>query len=112
MNEAEKDVLAEFEENDKELENIAAQICGALDTLKGTAENIEKQVKDQGKLLKKTNQRAGDAEAQLTQDNNELKSIIAKHKNCKQMGLDICLLVILIVLIGMLVKMLEYKGII
>ena len=42
LNQAEKDVLAEFEENDKELENIAAQICGALDTLKGTAENIEK----------------------------------------------------------------------
>ena len=42
LNEAEKDALAEFEENDKELENLAAQICGALDTLKGTAENIEK----------------------------------------------------------------------
>ena len=111
MNEAEKDALKEFEENDKELENLAAQICGALDTLKGTAENIEKQAKDQGKLLKKANQKAGDTEAQLTQDNNELKAVIQKHKGGKQMGMDICLLVTLIVLLGMLIKLLEYKGI-
>ena len=37
-------ILKEFEENDKELEEIAAQICGALDQLKGTAENMETQI--------------------------------------------------------------------
>lgn len=40
----ERNILAQFEENDQELEDIAAQICGALDTLKGTAQNIEKTV--------------------------------------------------------------------
>lgn len=41
----ERDILAQFEENDKELEDIAAQIVGALDELKGKAENIEGSIK-------------------------------------------------------------------
>ena len=35
----------------------------------------------------------------------------ALRSACKQMGLDICLLVTLIVLIGALIKLLEYKGV-
>ena len=35
--EDEKDILKQFEANDKELENIAAVIVGALDELKGKA---------------------------------------------------------------------------
>ena len=41
LNADEENILTEFEKNDKELEEIAAQICGVLDNLKGTAENIE-----------------------------------------------------------------------
>ena len=37
MYEDEKDILKQFEANDKELENIAAVIVGALDELKGKA---------------------------------------------------------------------------
>ena len=41
MYDEEKDILKQFEENDKELEEIAAQIVGSLDDLKGKAQNIE-----------------------------------------------------------------------
>ncbi len=44
LNEEEIDILKQFEENDKELEEIASQICGALDELKGKTENIESSI--------------------------------------------------------------------
>ena len=46
LNNDEMKILAEMEENDKELEKIAGQICGALDTLKGNAENMEQAADD------------------------------------------------------------------
>ena len=52
MNKDERDLLKQFEENDKELEDIAGAICGALDTLKGTAENIENTIEKQGAMLR------------------------------------------------------------
>ena len=36
----ERDILKQFEKNDKELEDIAALIVGSLDELKGKAQNI------------------------------------------------------------------------
>ena len=36
----ERDILEQFEKNDKELEDIAALIVGSLDELKGKAQNI------------------------------------------------------------------------
>ena len=65
MGEDEKDILKQFEENDRELENIAAVIVGSLDELKGKAQNIEDGVKRQGDLLKKTRQAAEENEAKL-----------------------------------------------
>jgi len=44
LNAAERDILKEFEENDKELEMIAGEIVKALDQVKGTAENMEKEI--------------------------------------------------------------------
>jgi len=41
LNSAEQALLDEFEKNDNELEELAGQIVGALDVVKGTAENIE-----------------------------------------------------------------------
>ena len=58
LNAEEKSILQQFEDNDKELEDIAAQILEELDKLKGKAVNIEDQTKRQCELLKKTNRKA------------------------------------------------------
>jgi len=110
LNEEEESILKEFEKNDEELEDIANQICGALDQLKGTAQNMEKLVDDQGKLLKKVNKSADGLEVSLQQENNALKNVIAKHKGCKQLCFDLCLLIFFLLLLGVLLKILEYKG--
>ena len=108
--EDEKDILKQFEANDKELENIAAVIVGALDELKGKAQNIEDGVKRQGDLLKNTRKAAEENEAKLRQQNNQLKMALEKHKNGKQICLDLTLLLIFIGLLGILLKLLKLKG--
>lgn len=76
LNEEELRILAEMEKNDQELEAIAGQICGALDELKGNAENMEKLADDQGRLLDDASAKLDGAHAQLTQQNTELKQAI------------------------------------
>lgn len=80
---AEKDLLQQFSENDAELEQIAAQICAALDQVKGVAEDIETQVDKQGKMLRDTRARADKSKVQLNQQNNDLKNVLEKHKSGK-----------------------------
>lgn len=50
----EKNLLKQFEENDQELEDIAAEIVKALDEVKHVAEDIEVVLDKQGKAIKKT----------------------------------------------------------
>ena len=110
MGEDERDILKQFEENDRELENIAAVIVGSLDELKGKAQNIEEGVKRQGDLLKKARQAAEENEAKPRQQNNSLKMALEKHKNGKQICLDLTLLLIFVGLLGVLLKLLKFKG--
>ena len=51
LNADEMAILDEFDKNDQELEAIAGQICGALDGLSKTAEDMEKKAKDAGKQV-------------------------------------------------------------
>ena len=111
LNEDEESILKQFEKNDQELEDIAAMICGALDQLKGTAQNIESKVDAQGKMLKNVNKKAEETQCQLSQENNELKQLISKHKNGKQICMDLCLLMVFLLLLGVLFHLLQQKGI-
>ena len=110
MNEDERDILKQFEDNDKELESIAALIVGSLDELKGTAQNIESSVKRQSDLLKKAKKAADENEAKLKQQNNQLKQVLLKYKNGRQMCLDLFLLLLFVALLGILLRMLKSKG--
>ena len=65
LDEEERDILKQFEDNDKELEDIALQIVGSLDQLKGKAQNIQTTIARQSELLKKTNKKAEANEARL-----------------------------------------------
>ena len=67
LNNDEMSILKQFEENDKDPEDLAEQICGALDELKGEAQNIEKSIDEQGKLLTKVNDKVENRNAELTQ---------------------------------------------
>ena len=61
-------------------------------------------------MLTNVNAKAKDTQAQLTQDNNDLKKIISKHKNGKQICMDLCMLMTFLLLLGVLIKLMESKG--
>eukprot|EP00347_Sterkiella_histriomuscorum_P002197 403369092 len=110
LNDEERDILKQFEENDQELENIAAELVNALDEVKMKAQNNETALKRQKELLTKTKKKAEDNENKLRQNNNQLKQILQKYKNGKQMCLDMALCLIFVGLLGILLKMLSTKG--
>lgn len=110
MDSAERDLLKEFEENDKELEDIAGAIVQALDNVKNTAENIEGTIDEQGKMLRATRIRAENNEVALNKQNNDLKKVLERHKSGKQCAFDMGLLCCWFVLFGVTAKVLQVKG--
>ena len=63
-------------------------------------------------MLKKTRKGQEDNEARLKQQNNQLKQALERHKNGKQICLDVTLLLIFVGLLGVLVRMLKDRKII
>jgi hypothetical protein len=63
-------------------------------------------------MLKKTRRGQEDNEARLKQQNNQLKQALERHKNGKQICLDVTLLLIFVGLLGILVRMLKERKII
>lgn len=63
-------------------------------------------------MLKKTRKGQEDNEARLKQQNNQLKQALERHKNGKQICLDVTLLLIFVGLLGVLVRMLKERKII
>lgn len=106
----EKNILQQFEENDKELEEIAAQIVDGLDKLKVTSQSMEENIKRQGEMLGKTRAKSEKNEARLRQNNNQLKQLLNKYRNGKQICMDMLLCLIFLGLLGVLLKMMQSKG--
>jgi hypothetical protein len=63
-------------------------------------------------MLKKTRKGQEDNETRLKQQNNQLKQALERHKNGKQICLDVTLLLIFVGLLGVLVRMLKAREII
>ena len=106
----EKNLLKQFEENDQELEDIAGEICKALDEVKNVAEQMETVIGQQGDMTKNINSKAERNKIALNQQNNELKDIITRHKSGKQCVFDLSLLCVWLVLFGFTIKMFQMKG--
>ena len=81
MNDDERSILKEFQQNDQELEEIAKEINLALKEIKEKAQNVEANADKTGQLLEKQNERADKIVAKLTVQSNDLKQAISKHKN-------------------------------
>lgn len=62
-------------------------------------------------MLTKVNEKVEKGNAELTQQNNDLKEAINKYKNGKQLCFDICLLITFLLLLGFFIKLCEFKGI-
>jgi hypothetical protein len=106
----EQAILKEFEENDKQLEEIAGRIVEALSKVKSSAQDMNVAINKQGKMIKSSRQRGEKNEQRLQQQNNELKEMITKHKGGRQCLFDLILLFIFLIELAVLVKMLQFKG--
>ena len=110
MTEEEKRVLKEFEQNDKELEDIALQIANSLESLGEKAIKTGVSIEEQNQMLKKANEAAERTELELTRQNNELSKLLNKYRHGKQLWLDFFLLFLLMGLIALLYNRLKAKG--
>lgn len=110
MTEQEKRALKEFEENDKELEEMALEIANSLAQLGEKANKTAISINEQNQMLKQANKAAEQTELELNRQNNELARLLNKYRHGKQLWLDFFLLFILMGLIALLWNRLRAKG--
>jgi hypothetical protein len=119
MTEQEIKTLKEFEENDKELEDIALHVAEQLDSLKDKAIKTGSEIQGQNELLTKgnrlsfywvANESAEDTQLNLTKQNNELSKLLNKYRNGKQIWLDFILLSVLLSLLALLWNRLKARN--
>lgn len=110
LNEQEKRALKEFEENDKELEEMALEIANSLTQLGEKANKTAISINEQNQMLKQANKAAEQTELELNRQNNELARLLNKYRHGKQLWLDFALLFVLMGLIALLWNRLRAKG--
>ena len=110
LNDAEREVLREFDRNDRELENIAARIASDLDSLGKKALQTGEALDEQQHLLQKANDLAENVELKLNKQNNDLQKAITKFRGMKQIWMDLFLLFILMGFIALLYNRLKFKN--
>ena len=88
--------MKEFKENDDEIEEMAQKIAASLESLKDKTKKTGEAIHAQGELLDEANAKAENTEQTLRLQNNELKRLLNKYRNGKQLVLDAILTAILI----------------
>lgn len=102
--------MKEFEDNDKELEEVALQIAISLEELGEKQKKTGKAINEQYEMLQKANDMAERTELELNKQNNELAGLLNKFRHGKQLWLDFFLLFLLMGLLALLWNRLKSKG--
>jgi len=105
----EKKVMKEFQENDKELENIALQIARDLNELGNKQNNVQRAIGEQYDQLVIANEEADKVEVGLRKQNNDLAKLLNKFRNGKQIWMDFILIFILMGFLALLWNRLKAK---
>ena len=85
-------------------------ILDQLDKLKLHAQDIGKEIQTQKVILKKVNNHADRARAGLEKQQSELGSLLEQYRSSNKCWKDIVMLIILVVLIGVNLKIMQWKG--
>ena len=86
------------------------QVIVGVKNLGHMAEDMEKQIDHQKKLIDKINQRTERARAGLIRENDVMQDILQKYRASNKLWKDILLLLIFLALVYANVKVLQWKG--
>ena len=111
MNQYERDALAKFKQNDEEIDEMLDGVIQQLDAIKGHAEDIGSEINKQEKLIKSVTQHVDDARVGLELQNNEFHDLLNQYRQSGKCWKDMCMCITLMILIGLNVTLLKWKGI-
>ena len=111
MNDFERDALAQFRKNDEEIDGMLDDVIQQLDVIKGHAEDITGEINKQEKLIKNVTQHVDEARGGLELQNNEFHNLLNQYRQSGKCWKDMCMCITLMILIGLNVTLLKWKGI-
>ena len=110
LNENEQRLLDLFKQNDEEIDDMLDQVIVGVKNLGHLAEDMEKQIDQQKKLIDKINSRAERARAGLVRENDLMHNLLEKYRSSNKLWKDIILLLIFLALVYANAKVLQWKG--
>lgn len=96
--------LETFKENDQKQDELIDQINNGLETLAGKARNIGDQVDRQANAIDDLDKEIDVAYVELESSNARLKKVLVEYRKPGKFCMDICLLIVLLGLIGVIIK--------
>lgn len=110
MNEEEKQLLAQFDKNDQEIDQMLGVVINQLDKLQFSAQGITQEIDKQGKLLKKLNQRIEVSWTKLERRDNDLKKVLDTYRSQNKFCCDVLLILLVIALLYFVIWLYRAKG--
>lgn len=76
------------------------------------AENIGTAIVNQREIIKKLNSKAEKARENLIKRSSALENVLKKYRTNSKMCVDLCLILVLLVVVGIIISVLKHKDII
>ena len=106
----EEQILKKFEENDREIDEMLSVVVQQLERIKLHAENIGTGIDRQQKLAKNLHKKIDVSWKKLQKKDSDLKKVLDNYRSSHRLKLDICLVLLIVVLIGMVYSVYKDKG--
>jgi len=107
LNDNERRLLKEFDEANKEIDNILEDVNVGLDQLLNQIDEIGENLEVQSERIKNLSKNTDKLHTNLENANKKLKSTVKKFRSATNIIMDIVLLIILFVLIGAFIMVLK-----
>ena len=109
LSEQETKLMEEFQQNDKEIDELLDQVIDLAKGLGEHARNLNTGIMTQQRLIKNINKRAEKARADLSRKNDALASTLKKYRSTNKLCVDVILIVVFLALVGVLIHVIKSK---
>ena len=110
LTQEEQNLLKKFDENDQEIEQMLTVVIQQLEKLNFSAQGIGQKIDEQGKLLKKLNQRIEVSWTKLERRDNDLKKVLETYRSQNKFCVDVLLILVILALLYFVIWLYRAKG--
>ena len=102
LQDIEKEAINKFKEQDSKIDSLVDTVLGNLDIMENGLLEMNEKLDGNEKIIKSVNDNVEQVNLKFETTNNKLKAITEQFRPARKLCSDICLILILLVMLGIL----------